>query len=278
MSMATSRPVSEVEKPLDSDIDAPVTSPGSKPSSEHGSGSEEFNPGWRFYLAFLSLTTITLMVALDATSLSVALPIMAKVLKGSSLEAFWTGTSFLLTSTVFQPVLGSFSGIFGRKPIIYFSLILFGIGAIVAAVAHSFTVVLVGRAIQGIGGGGIITLTEIVVTDMVPLRLRGQWFSFISAAWSLGTVVGPLLGGGFAQNVSWRWIFWINLPFIGVGSVMIALFLSLNYKTSTFIDKIRRIDWIGTVLFVGSLTGFLIGLSWGGVEYPVSRYLNNRID
>ena len=122
---------------------------------------------------------------------------MAKALSGSALEAFWSGTSFLLTSTVFQPVLGSFSHIFGRKPLIYVSLALFLAGAIIAAVANNFTVILVGRSIQGIGGGGIISLTEIVVTDLVPLRERGKWFSFISAMWSVGTVAGPLLGKSF---------------------------------------------------------------------------------
>lgn len=95
------------------------------------------------------------MAALDATSISVALPIMAKLLGGSALEAFWSGTSFLLTSTVFQPILGSFSTIFGRKQIIYTSLAFFGVGAIVAAVAKNFTTILIGRAIQGIGGGGM---------------------------------------------------------------------------------------------------------------------------
>ena len=119
---------------------------------------------------------------------------MARVLGGSAIEAFWSGTSFLLTSTVFQPVLGSFSHIFGRKPLIYVSLALFLAGSIIAAVAKNFTIVLVGRSIQGTGGGGIIVLTEIVITDMVPLRERGKWFSFISAMWSIGTVAGPLLG------------------------------------------------------------------------------------
>ena len=177
----------------------PTTENGSRPSSEASASTKEsalseFNPDWRFVVAFSSLSIITLMAALDATSLSVALPIMAKALKGSAIEAFWSGTSFLLTSTVFQPIIGSFSNIFGRRPLIFFSLILFGVGAIVAAVANNFTVILVGRSIQGVGGGGIIIMTEIVATDMVPLRERGKWFSFISSMWALGTVVGPILG------------------------------------------------------------------------------------
>lgn len=150
---------------------------------------------------------------------------------------------------------------------IYISLAFFGAGAIVAAVANNFTVILVGRSIQGIGGGGIITLTEIIVTDLVPLRERGKWFSMISSMWALGTVLGPLLGGGFAQNVTWRWIFWINLPFIGIGLAMFIFFLKLNYVTSSFLAKLRRVDWIGTVVFIAATTGFLIPLSWGGIMY-----------
>jgi hypothetical protein len=208
------------------------------------------------------------MAALDATSISVALPIMAQKLKGTAIEAFWSGTSFLLTSTVFQPVLGSFSTVFGRKPLILISVTLFVAGAIVAATAHNFTVILVGRSIQGVGGGGIICLTEIVVTDLVPLRERGKWFSFLSSMWAVGTVVGPILGGGFSQNVSWTWIFWINLPFAGVGTAMVILFLKLNYKTGSFLSKLARVDWVGMVLFLASMTGFLIPITWGGVMYP----------
>ncbi|KAF2674540.1 putative MFS transporter [Microthyrium microscopicum] len=228
---------------------------------------EEFNPGWRFYLAFLSLTTITLMVALDATSLSVALPIIAQKLNGTAIQAFWSGTSFLLTSTVFQPVIGSFSSIFGRKAMIYVSLVFFAAGAIVAAVANNFTIILIGRSIQGVGGGGILALTEVLITDMVPLKYRGNWFSFLSGAWAVGTVTGPLLGGGFSQKVNWRWIFWVNLPFVGLGAVLIILFLRLNYHNTAFWSKLCRVDWIGTTLFIASLTGFLVPLSWGGVMY-----------
>ena len=192
---------------------------------------------------------------------------MAQKLSGTAIEAFWGGTSFLLSATVLQPVVGSFSHIFGRKPLILVSMIFFGVGAIVAAVANDFTTILVGRSLQGIGGGGIIVMTEIVVTDMVPMRLRGKWFSFISSMWSVGTVAGPLLGGGFAQNVSWRWIFWINLPFLGVGGLFVIAFLKLGFRTSSFMEKLRRVDWIGLVLFVSSITGILIPITWGGVMY-----------
>ena len=105
-----------------------------------------------------------------------------------------------------------------------------------------------------------------VVTDLVPLRYRGQWQGVIAAMWSVGSVSGPIIGGAFAQ-VQWRWIFWINLPFIGVGSVMVPLFLRLNIIPQSIAAKLRRVDWIGTVIFVGSMASFLIPLTWGGVMY-----------
>lgn len=132
---------------------------------------------------------------------------MAEKLKGTAIEAFWSGTSFLLTSTVFQPIFASLSNIFGRKPLIITALVFFTAGCIVAGVANNFTVILVGRSIQGLGGGGVIALTEIIMTDIVPLRQRGKFFGFLSMMWAIGSVSGPLVGGAFAQNVTWRWIF-----------------------------------------------------------------------
>ena len=129
--------------------------------------------------------------------------IISDRLHGTAIEAFWSGTSFLLCATVFQPSFASFSHIFGRKPMVYLALIFFLIGALVAATANGFGPLLVGRSFQGIGGGGIFALTEILVTDLVPLRLRGQWFGIISGMWSLGSVTGPIIGGVFAQKVSW---------------------------------------------------------------------------
>ncbi|KAF2202686.1 MFS general substrate transporter [Delitschia confertaspora ATCC 74209] len=226
-----------------------------------------FSPDWRFKAAFGTVMFITLMAALDATSLSVALPTIADAVHGSAIEAFWSGTSFLLTSTVFQPSIGSFSTIFGRKPLLLFSVITFGIGAVVAGAARSITVVLIGRSVQGVGGGGIIALSEILITDMVPLRERGKWHSLQSGMWSLGTVIGPLLGGGFAEKVSWRWLFYINLPFVGLGIPLIIYFLRLRFPVSSLGVKLKRVDWVGSVLFIASTTGFLIPLTWGGVQY-----------
>ncbi len=114
-------------------------------------------------------------------------------------------------------------------------------------------------------------MTEIVVTDLVPLRFRGQWAGLIAAMWSIGSVSGPVIGGAFAI-VQWRWIFWINLPFIGIAYVMVPLFLRLNIVPSSVAAKLRRVDWVGSFLFVASMTSFLIPLTWGGIMYDWSSW------
>ncbi|KAG4427554.1 hypothetical protein IFR05_016965, partial [Cadophora sp. M221] len=225
-------------------------------------------------LAFASLSVISLAAALDATSLSVALSVMAAELNSTTVEAFWSGTSFLVTSTVFQPFYVSLSDIFGRKQLILVALLHFTAGSLIAALAKNFSTILVGRSFQGVGAGGIISLTEVIITDMVPLRDRGKWFGYISGMWAIGSVSGPIVGGAFTQKASWRWIFWMNLPVIGVGYFMIILFLKLHPASSLpLMRKFRQVDWLGALLFSASLTSVLIPISWGGVMYPWSHAL-----
>jgi MFS family permease len=128
------------------------------------------------------------------------------------------------------------------------------------------SLLLVGRSFQGVGGGGITVLTEILIADLIPLRERGKWFSIRSGTWALGTVVGPLIGGGFTESsASWRWIFWINLPFCGLGLILIPIFLKLDTtKIFPLRESLKRVDYIGSFLFVTSLTSFLIPITWEG--------------
>ena len=163
-------------------------------------------------------------------------------------------------------------------------MIIFLIGLLVSGLAKNFTLLLAGRAVQGIGGGGIIVLTQLIICDLIPLRLRGQFFGIISGMYAIGSVSGPLVGGAFSEKVTWvrfpllkpafallnimqRWIFWINLPFTGAALVMIPLFIKLRVAQTSLFQKLAKIDWIGSVLFIASTTGFLIPLSWGGVSY-----------
>ncbi|KAK5109795.1 hypothetical protein LTR62_006528 [Meristemomyces frigidus] len=256
----------------DSTITPPLTQSNS--NAVVNPHAKTFAPNYHFYLAFSSICVVTLMAALDATSLGVAIPRITSTLHGTAIEGFWSGTAFLLTSTVFQPLFGSLSDIFGRKPLILLSLVFFALGAILCAVTqHSMTLLLVGRSIQGVGGGGILVLGEIVITDLVPLRFRGQFYSLLGSMWAVGSVSGPLVGGAFAgRGELWRWIFWINLPFIAIGAPLVVLFLNLYFKNTTFMQQLRRIDWVGGFLFIASTTGILIPISWGGVMYSWSSW------
>ena len=201
-----------------------------------------------------------------------SLQIISKDLNGSAISAFWSGTAFLLSSTVFQPPFASLSHSFGRKPLLLIALVLFTVGAIVAALAQNFTTLLIGRSIQGTGGGGIISLTEVLITDLIPLRERGKWMGFQSLTWAIGSVSGPLIGGAFAQEATWRWIFWINLPFCGLGFLTLPFCLRLHRRPGSLTGKFLSFDWIGAVLLTASTTSFLMPVSWGGVLFPWSSY------
>ncbi|KAI4137691.1 MAG: hypothetical protein L6R39_007150 [Caloplaca ligustica] len=161
---------------------------------------------------------------------------------------------------------------FGRKYLVIVSLVLFTTGAIVAAVAQNFLTILVGRTVQGCGGGGIMSLSEILITDLVPLRERGKWFGYQGAVWAIGSVSGPLIGGAFAASDAWRWIFWINLPICGIGLVAVIVFLNLNRLPGSFLHKFVSFDWVGAILLMASATPLLMSISWGNVMFPWSSW------
>jgi MFS family permease len=142
------------------------------------------------------------------------------------------------------------------------AVIIFTVGSAVCSIAKDFTTLLAGRCIQGAGGGGITTLTYVIVTDMVSLRERGKWFGMISLQWCIGAVVGPVLGGLFAES-NWRWIFWLNLPFCGIGLIGIPVCLRLKHRTGKVMERMKEFDWFGSVLFVAGLTCFLVPMTWG---------------
>jgi len=172
----------------------------------------EWKPDLHEWLLMMTIALISIMVALDATILVPVLPTLALDLKGTTTDAFWTGTSYLLTCAVFQPFIAALSDIFGRKETLFVSLLLFTLGtALCAPIAKDFATLFAGRSIQGIGGGGVITMGQVIFADIVPLRQRPKYFSLVLGAWALGSVLGPLIGGVFVERADWRWCFYINV-------------------------------------------------------------------
>jgi MFS family permease len=193
---------------------------------------------------------------------------IAHSLHGSAAETFWIGTSYLLTSAVFQPVIAASSYCFGRQQLLIMSIVLFTFGTAFCAVAHDVAVMLVGRCVQGVGGGGIITMTQVIFCDMIPLRELPKYFSMVLGSWAIGSIVGPVVGGSLVENASWRWCFHVNFPFCGLGLVAAFLFVrSGNVSSLPLVKRRKHMDWIGALLFVSSMTSFLVGIAWGGTQY-----------
>lgn len=154
----------------------------------------------------------------------------------------------------------------------YVCIFFFGLGAIVFGAAKNMTVLIIGRAFQGIGGGGLEALVEIILTDITTLKERPLWLGLLGFAWAAGSVSGPIVGGAFSQYVTWRWIAWINLPLIAVAMALIPPFLKLRTLTQPFKDKLRSLDWLGIFLFLAGMTSFTLAITWGGALYPWSSW------
>jgi EmrB/QacA subfamily drug resistance transporter len=202
------------------------------------------------------------LAALDQNIVSTALPRIVSELGGLS-QLSWTVTAFMLTSTATTPLYGKLSDMYGRKPLFVISIGVFIVGSMLCGAAHSMTQLIFFRGLQGIGAGGLMTLTQTTVGDMLEPRERGRYQGLFSATFAVCSVVGPIVGGILTSALSWRWVFYVNLP---VGGVALTL-ISIGLRRSSRIVR-HRIDYPGAALLVAATTSVLLLLSWGGVVYP----------
>ncbi|KAF3055168.1 putative transporter C3H1.06c [Daldinia childiae] len=223
-----------------------------------------------FKLAFIGLAAILFVFQLDATCLGIALPTVAGELKGSSLQSFWANLAYTLCGLVMQPVWAGISDAFGRKPPLYVCMALFLIGSIIFALAQNMNTVIAARVLQGFGGGGIDVLTQVILADMTTLEERSKYLGLMAIPSAVGNIMGPSVGGLFTTYATWRWIGWINLPFLGVGTPLVFFFLKLRPVPldATLAKNLRRIDWIGITLVIIGITIFVIPISWAGSLFP----------
>ena len=167
-----------------------------------------------------------------------------------------------------QPIYTSFSDVFGRMIPLYFAFFIFGVGSIVFAIAHDMPIAILGRVLQGLGGGGLDVLGEIIIADITSLKERPLYLGLLAIPMAAGSILGPIIGAVFAEYSSWRWIGWVNLPLVGVGFLLNFFFLRLKRIDQDIRAKLARIDWVGIVMFTLGLTSFILPLSWGGSMYP----------
>ncbi|KAG9009514.1 hypothetical protein FRB94_014201 [Tulasnella sp. JGI-2019a] len=223
----------------------------------------------RFWLVFASLMMATFVSALDVTAVSTALPTIVYKLHGS--EFTWVGSAYALASTAFLPMSGGMAQIFGRKPVLLGFLGFFIVGSAVCGASTSLNMLIAGRTVQGVGSGGILSLTEIIVADLVPLAQRGLYMGLIGMVWAVAAASGPPIGGAFSDS-SWRWLFYMNVPLTAIAIVGVAIFLNVRAPKDDFRSKMKRMDWIGNFIVVAATSATIIGLTWGGVRYPWSSF------
>ena len=213
----------------------------------------------RLILGALMLTM--LLAALDQTIVSTALPTITSDLGGLN-QLSWVVTAYLLASTASTPIWGKISDLYGRKLMLQLSIVVFVVASMLAGASQNMGELIATRALQGIGGGGLMVLVMAVIADLIPPRDRGRYAGLFGAVFGLSSVVGPLLGGFFTQHLSWRWIFYINVP-LGVAAFLIlgaVLHLPVLHQK-------KPIDWLGSALLVAGVTMLLLVTVWGGREY-----------
>ncbi|GAA5798020.1 hypothetical protein HPULCUR_003418 [Helicostylum pulchrum] len=218
-------------------------------------------------LTFIGLQIALFLAALDGTIVSTALPKIGSDFEQMSIVS-WVATAYILTFDAFQPLFSKFSDIFGRQVILYFGIVVFLFGSILCGAAKNMVMLIVSRAIAGIGGAGILSMVFIIFTDLVPLEQRGSYQGIVNGVFALSSVFGPLIGGTFTDYVSWRWNFYINLPIGAIAVVVLVLFLRLPTPQGKLSDKLKRVDYAGTVIVLAFSTLFLLALNFGGQMFP----------
>src|SRR6516165_8653740 len=211
---------------------------------------------------FVALFLALLLAALDQTIVSTALPTIVGDLGGLT-HLSWVVTSYLLSSTVVTPLYGKFGDLHGRKIVLQVAILVFLVGSALCGLAQSMTQLIVFRGLQGIGGGGLIVTIIAVIGDLIPPRERGRYQGLFGAAFGLATIVGPLLGGFFVDHLTWRWIFYINLP-----TGLVALFVIAVALPPPGTHRRHEIDYRGGALLTVALTATILFTSLGGISFP----------
>lgn len=220
-------------------------------------------------LIMFALCMAVFLAALDVTIVTTALPTISEYFQ-STAGYTWIGSAFLLANAASIPSWGKFSDIFGRKPMLLLANVIFFIGSLVAGLANSIGMLIAARAVQGLGGGGLVILVNITIGDLFSLRTRGAFYGVIGGVWAIARAIGPIIGGALTQRVSWRWCFYINLPLDGLAFIILVFFLDLKTPRTPILAGLRAVDWAGSLLIVGATLMFLFGLQYGGVTYPWS--------
>jgi EmrB/QacA subfamily drug resistance transporter len=211
-------------------------------------------------VAFAAIMLATLLAALDQTIVATALPQIAADLQGFE-HLSWVVTAYLLASTVTVPLYGKLSDLYGRRRLFVVSISIFLAGSALCALAQNMEQLIACRALQGLGAGGLLPLSQAAIADLFSPRERGRYQGYIGSVWAAAAVAGPLLGGTLTDTVSWRWIFWINLPLAAFALVVVMRTMHPGGRT-----REHRIDWVGALLLSAGVSAVLLACAWAGTD------------
>jgi EmrB/QacA subfamily drug resistance transporter len=235
-----------------------VDDPAARPDAAPWSLSE---PAPRVRLIFAALMLVLLLASLDQTIVSTALPTIVGDLGGIE-HLSWVVTSYLLASTVVGPLYGKLGDLYGRKIVLQSAIVIFLVGSALCGLSQNMLQLILFRALQGLGGGGLIVVTIAAIADVVSPRERGRYQGYFGGVFGVSTVIGPLLGGFFVDNLSWRWIFYVNIP---IGLVALGVIASAFHAP---VERVRHaVDYLGAALLAGGLSGIVLYTSLGGTTY-----------
>ncbi|KAJ2008170.1 hypothetical protein GGI04_001243 [Coemansia thaxteri] len=252
----------DLEKHINEPVDSDVQSQKSK------AASVQLTP-FRRIVVFVSLSLTMLLASLDLTIVTTAVPKISEQFHALS-EATWIATAYMLTTTALQPLYGRLSDTFGRVPSLIVSIVVFMVGSAVCGWSQSLGVLIFGRALQGVGGAGLVALVFIIISDMTSEEERPAYLGVLGAVWSIASVIGPVLGGVFSDKVTWRWAFLINLPISGVVLLIVVFFLRLPQPQGSLWSKLKKVDFLGSLVLIGAVVMMLLALTWGGKNFPWS--------
>jgi len=214
--------------------------------------------GLFFWLVIASICLIGFTASLEGSITAIAIPKISAELDSGD-KYVYIGNSFLLASTVIQPAFAQLCDIIGRRYPMIFTIALFALGSGIAGGARSTKTLIAGWTVQGLSAGSIMLMVELIVCDLVPLKERGAYLGIVLSVSALRAIVGPVVRGALAEK-NWRWCFYLNLPICAVVLPVMVFFLQICHHKITWRQIVERIDWIGIVLFIGSICAIILGL------------------
>ncbi|KAJ7683216.1 cephamycin export protein cmcT [Mycena rosella] len=223
-------------------------------------------PRRKIITVFLACASVGTVGLLDETMISVALPTISSEL-GAGSQISWVAAAFFVTSTACQVLYGRLSDIWSRKIVLFALMFIFFVGNIASGFSQTFVQLLVFRAISGIGGGGLSTVAQIIVSDVVSLRERGKYQGILGISVAISYGCGPVLGGLFVEHSTWRWIFWLTLPLTVLSAIAVYFFMPLKTVDGDWRQKLQRIDFMGSLLILLASTLLVLSLTWASGSY-----------